>query len=34
MRNSEGSFEARSLFLLRHNDKSWDILREFPFGEK
>jgi len=29
-----GSFEARSLFLLRHNDKSWDILREFPFGEK
>lgn len=29
-----GSFEARSLFLLKHNGKSWDILREFPFGEK
>lgn len=27
-----GSFVARSLFLLRHNGRHWDILREFRFS--
>lgn len=26
-----GSFVARSLFLLKHNGRYWDIFREFPF---
>jgi len=26
-----GSFEVNSLFLLKHNGKNWDILKEFPF---
>lgn len=26
------SFVAKSLFLLKHNGKSWDIFREFWFG--
>ncbi len=25
------SFEVRSICLLRHNGRSWDILEEFPF---
>ena len=29
-----GGFRAESIFLLRHNGHSWDILREFPFGER
>jgi len=26
-----GTFEVHSLFLLKHNGKSWDILKEFSF---
>lgn len=26
-----GSFVVRSIFLLRHNGRYWDILEEFPF---
>lgn len=26
------SFTAKSIFLLKHNGKFWDIYREFPFG--
>jgi 2'-5' RNA ligase len=26
-----GTFEVNSLFLLKHNGKYWDILKEFPF---
>ncbi|MBE0677573.1 MAG: 2'-5' RNA ligase family protein [Bacteroidales bacterium] len=26
------SFEVRSIFLLRHNGRSWDLHEEFPFG--
>ncbi len=29
----EASFEAKSLFLLKHNGKFWDINREFLFGK-
>jgi 2'-5' RNA ligase len=29
-----GDFRAESIFLLKHNGRSWDILREFPFGER
>lgn len=25
------SFEVRSIYLLRHNGRNWDILEEFPF---
>lgn len=25
------SFEVRSIFLLRHNGRSWDLIEEFPF---
>jgi 2'-5' RNA ligase len=25
------TFEVRSIFLLRHNGRSWDLLEEFPF---
>jgi len=28
----EGSFLCKSLFLLKHNGKQWDIYREFPFN--
>jgi len=28
-----GGFRAEGIFLLRHNGRSWDILKEFPFGE-
>lgn len=27
-----GTFEVHSLFLLKHNGKSWDIHKEFSFG--
>jgi 2'-5' RNA ligase len=27
----KGSFNANSLFLLKHNGRDWDILKEFPF---
>lgn len=30
----EGEFIARELSLLKHNGKSWDVFREFPFGSK
>jgi len=26
------SFDVRSIFLLKHNGRCWDILEEFPFG--
>jgi 2'-5' RNA ligase len=26
------SFDVRSIFLLKHNGRNWDILEEFPFG--
>jgi len=26
------SFDVKSIFLLKHNGRSWDILEEFPFG--
>jgi len=29
----ESTFAANSIFLLRHNGRSWDIANEFPFGE-
>ncbi len=28
----KGTFEVHSIFLLKHNGKNWDILKEFPFG--
>jgi len=28
-----GVFEVQSLFLLKHNGRNWDILKEFPFRE-
>lgn len=31
-RTFEASFPAKSIFLLRHNGKTWDLIREFPFG--
>ncbi|MFN2314700.1 MAG: 2'-5' RNA ligase family protein [Bacteroidales bacterium] len=27
------SFDAESIFLLKHNGRSWDILEEFPFRD-
>ncbi|UOB19162.1 2'-5' RNA ligase family protein [Abyssalbus ytuae] len=27
-------FTVKSLFLLKHNGKSWDIYKEFPFNNK
>jgi 2'-5' RNA ligase len=30
-REFEASFQVRSLFLLQHNGKAWEPLREFPF---
>jgi 2'-5' RNA ligase len=30
-RNFRASFCVKSLFLLKHNGKSWDLYREFPF---
>lgn len=29
----KGGFRAEGIFLLRHNGRSWDILKEFQFGE-
>lgn len=26
------SFDVKSIFLLKHNGRNWDILKEFPFG--
>lgn len=31
-RHFQDSFLADKLFLLRHNGKTWDIIRNFPFG--
>ncbi len=31
-RKFNASFTAKSLFLLKHNGKDWDVYREFPFG--
>jgi 2'-5' RNA ligase len=33
-RQFRAEFEVRSLFLLRHNSKYWDIYREFEFGRQ
>lgn len=33
-REFQDLFLAESLFLLKHNGKSWDIIREFPFFKK
>ena len=30
-RGFEATFEVRSLFLLKHNGRTWDLFREFPF---
>jgi 2'-5' RNA ligase len=30
-REFSGSFHVKSLFLLKHNGKCWDIYKEFPF---
>lgn len=30
-RKFEATFPVSSIFLLKHNGKSWDIFREFPF---
>lgn len=30
-REFQGSFLVKSLFLLKHNGKHWDVYREFPF---
>ncbi|MFZ2287437.1 MAG: 2'-5' RNA ligase family protein [Bacteroidales bacterium] len=27
-----GQFEVSSIYLLKHNNRDWDILEEFPFG--
>ena len=32
-RQFEDSFLAESMYLLRHNDKRWDIIREIPFSK-
>jgi 2'-5' RNA ligase len=29
-----GDFRAESIFLLKHNGRSWDIYQEFPFGKR
>ncbi len=29
-----GGFRVESIFLLKHNGRSWDILREFTFGRR
>lgn len=29
----QASFEVSGLFLLKHNGRSWDVYREFRFGE-
>ena len=28
----KASFDVRSVFLLKHNGRNWDILEEFPFA--
>lgn len=32
-RSYSNSFPANSLFILKHNGKSWDVLKEFNFSE-
>ncbi len=32
-RKFQESFEASSIFLLKHNGKSWDIFKEFEFAK-
>lgn len=32
-RKFEASFKVKSLFLLKHNGKFWEIYREFPFRD-
>ncbi len=32
-REFQDSFEAKSLVLLKHNGKNWDVFREFPLKE-
>ena len=32
-RKFEASFAVKSIFLLKHNGKNWDIFQEFPFGK-
>lgn len=32
-RNYEASFKAKSVFLLKHNGKTWDVYKEFSFSE-
>lgn len=32
-RKFTGTFTVNSLFLLKHNGRNWDILREFTFGK-
>ena len=29
-----GQFDVRSIFLLRHNGRNWEVLEEYPFGIK
>lgn len=31
-RKFEASFEAKSLFLLKHNGRHWEVYKEFPFS--
>ena len=31
-RQFQGSFLSSSMALLKHNGRSWDLFREFPFG--
>ena len=31
-RTFEGNFLVKSLFLLKHNGKDWDVYQEFQFG--
>lgn len=32
-REFDAEFDAKSLFLLRHNGHSWDVFREFAFAQ-
>ncbi len=29
-----GHFDVKSIFLLKHNGRNWDILEEFPLGKR
>ncbi len=31
-REFDGTFETKSIFLLKHNGRNWDIFMEFTFG--